>query len=107
LDWRADPQNVPTGHAPPWRGAGYAGFGGGDFSTAYVERAEIYDTIRAASVTGFVTVSGDRHSFWAGLSAKQLPPHPFEPIGVAFTTGSISAPGLVEALEYVLPKDHG
>jgi alkaline phosphatase D len=107
LDWRADPQNVPTGHAPPWPGAGYAGFGGGDFSTAYVERAEIYDTIRAASVTGFVTVSGDRHSFWAGLSAKQLPPHPFEPVGVAFTTGSISAPGLVEALEYVLPKDHG
>jgi alkaline phosphatase D len=106
LDWRADPQNVPREMAPSWPGPGYAGFGGGDFSTAYVERAEIYDAIRTAGVTGFVTVSGDRHSFWAGYSAKQLPPRPFEPIGVAFTTGSISAPGLVEALEHVLPKDH-
>jgi alkaline phosphatase D len=106
LDWRADPQQVPASVAPPWPGAGYAGFGGGDFSTAYRERAEIYDVIRDDGITGFTTVSGDRHSFWAGLAAKALPPRPFEPIGVAFTTGSVSAPGLVEVLEHVLPKDH-
>jgi alkaline phosphatase D len=104
LDWRADPQNVPRAVEQPWPGAGYAGFGGGDFSTAYTERAEIYDAVRDAGVTGFVTVSGDRHSFWAGYASKFLPPWPFEPMGVAFITGSISAPGLVEALEQVLPR---
>ncbi|HEX7060676.1 MAG TPA: alkaline phosphatase D family protein [Woeseiaceae bacterium] len=105
LDWRADPQNLPTGLTRPWPG-GYAGFGGGDYSAAYTERAEIYDLIRDAAITGFVTVTGDRHSFWAGLAAKALPPAAFEPVGVVFTTGSISAPGLVEALEHNFPQDH-
>jgi len=49
---------------------------------------------------GFATVSGDRHSFWAGLAAKALPPKAFEPVGVAFITGSISAPGMAESLEH-------
>ena len=106
LDWRADPQNLPRGLTSPWPGAGYAGFGGGDFAGALVERREIYDLIRDHGITGFVTVSGDRHSFWAGLAASSLPPKSFEPVGVAFGTGSISAPGLVEAYEHRLPKDH-
>ena len=106
LDMRADPQNLPPGTTKPWPGAGYAGFGGGDHSTAYVERAAIYDFVRDHGITGFVTVAGDRHSFWAGLSAKALPPEPFAPVGVAFVTGSISAPGIVEALEHKLPQDH-
>ncbi len=79
---------------------------GGDFGTAYCERGEIYDFVRARGITGFATVSGDRHSFWAGLAAKALPPQAFEPVGVAFVTGSISAPGVVEALEHSLPQDH-
>jgi alkaline phosphatase D len=62
--------------------------------------------VRANGIVGFATVAGDRHSFWAGLAAKSLPPKPFEPVGVAFITGSISAPGLVEALEHGFPKDH-
>lgn len=106
LDFRADPQNVPPERGVRWPGAGYAGFGGGDPSGTYTERAEIYDLVRAAGITGFATVAGDRHSFWAGLSAKALPPQPFEPVGVAFVTASISAPGLVEAFEYRFPKDH-
>jgi alkaline phosphatase D len=106
LDMRADPQNLPDGLTKPWPGSGYAGFGGGDHSTAYVERAEIYDFIREQRITGFATVSGDRHSFWAGLAAKALPPEPFVPVGVAFVTGSLSAPGLVEAFEHRFPKDH-
>jgi alkaline phosphatase D len=40
------------------------------------------------------------------LAAKWLPPRPFAPVGVAFVTGSISAPTVVEALEHGLPKDH-
>ena len=106
LDWRADPQNLPEGMTKPWPGSGYAGFGGGDLSAAYVERAEIYDAVAASGVTGFVTVAGDRHSFWAGYAAKALPPARFEPVGVAFITGSLSAPGLVEAIEHRFPKDH-
>jgi alkaline phosphatase D len=107
LDWRADPQNLPAGLGGRWPGAGYACFGGGgDYGTAFTERARIYDAVRAAAVTGFVTVSGDRHSFWAGLAAKSLPPAAFDPVGVAFITGSVSAPGLVEAFEHRFPKDH-
>jgi alkaline phosphatase D len=106
LDTRADPQNLPAGLAKPWPGAGYASLGFGDHSSAYHERRQIYEALREAGVTGFVTVSGDRHSFWAGLAASALPPQAFEPIGAAFITGSVSAPGLVEALEHAFPKDH-
>jgi alkaline phosphatase D len=103
---RADPQNLPAGVTRPWPGAGYAGFASGDHSTAYVERAEIYDFVRNHGITGFATVAGDRHSFWAGLAAKSLPPESFQPVGIAFVTGSISAPGLVEAFEHRFPKEH-
>jgi alkaline phosphatase D len=106
LDMRADPQNLPPGLGKAWPWAGYAAFNNGDWSTAYVERAEIYDFVHEQGVTGFATVAGDRHSFWAGLAAKSLPPDAFAPVGVAFVTGSISAPGLVEAYEHNLPKDH-
>lgn len=107
LDTRADPQNLPVGLTKPWAGAGYAVFGGGgDHATAYLERAEIYDFIRQHGITGFATVAGDRHSFWAGLAAKALPPQPFDPVGIVFVTGSISAPGLVEALEHKFPAAH-
>jgi alkaline phosphatase D len=106
LDWRVDPQNLPRGLMKPWPGSSYAGFGGGDHSAAYCERAEVYDLVRDAGITGFATVAGDRHSFWAGLAAKALPPQAFEPVGIAFITGSISAPGLVEAFEHRFAKDH-
>ncbi len=106
LDWRADPQNLPKDLGKPWPGAGYAGFGAGDWGSAYTERGQIYDAVRDAGITGFVTVSGDRHSFWAGLAAKALPPAAFEPVGVAFITGSVSAIGIVEAYEHRFPKDH-
>jgi alkaline phosphatase D len=110
LDMRADPQNLPAGLTSAWPGAGYAGFdastGAGDHSTAYVERGEIYDFVRDHGITGFATVAGDRHSFWAGLAAKGLPPKTFEPVGIAFVTGSISAPGIVEAFEHGFPKEH-
>ena len=106
LDMRADPQNLPPGLTRPWPGAGFAGFPLSDFGTAYVERGEIYDFVCDNGITGFATVAGDRHSFWAGLAAKSLPPKSFEPVGIAFVTGSISAPGLVEAFEHSFPKDH-
>lgn len=106
LDWRYDPQNLPAGVTKPWPGSGYACFPAGDHGSAYRERAEIYDFVREQGITGFATVAGDRHSFWAGLAAKALPPRAFDPVGIAFIVGSISAPGVVEAYEYRLPKDH-
>src|SRR5581483_7161754 len=66
LSWRADPQNLPPG-SPSWGGAGYASFGGGDWSTLIAERGEICDAVRDAGITGLVIVAGDRHAFWAGL----------------------------------------
>jgi alkaline phosphatase D len=106
LDYRADPQNLPAGLTRPWPGLGYATFRGGDASTAYVERAEIYSLVRDHKITGFVTLAGDRHAFWAGLAASSLPPEAFEPVGVAFVTGSISAPGLAEKFEQSMTQDH-
>ena len=106
LDMRADLQNLPPDMTKPWPGSGYATSPSGDHGTAYVERGEIYDFVAANGITGFATVAGDRHSFWAGLAAKTLPPKPFVPVGIAFVTGSISAPGMVEAQEHGLPKEH-
>lgn len=106
LDMRADLQNLPPEAPKPWPESGYGTSPLGDHGTAYVERGEIYDFVLANRITGFVTVAGDRHSFWAGLAAKSLPPKPFVPAGIAFVTGSISAPGIVEALEHSLPKEH-
>jgi alkaline phosphatase D len=38
--------------------------------------------------------------------SEALPPKRFDPVAVEFVTGSISAPGLFEAAEYNLPKNH-
>src|SRR4029450_6367109 len=92
--------------APPpavrvaWRGGVYRVFSGNFF----VEGAEILDVVRDRGITGFAIVAGDRHSFWAGTVSKGLPPEPFDPLGVEFITGSISAPGVFEAAEYTIPR---
>jgi alkaline phosphatase D len=106
LDMRADPQNLPPGLTKPWPGAGYATFGGGDYGAAFVERGRIYDFIKRENITGFAAVSGDRHSFWAGRPSHWLPPGKFEPVGVAFVTGSISTAGAQETTEHNFPKVH-
>ena len=104
LDERADPQNLPAGSFPkPWP-AGFANLGGGDFGTAWIERAEIYDLVRDLKITGFAIVSGDRHSFWAGYAAAQLPPAKYEPVGLSFVGASLVSPGTMEALEHRPPK---
>lgn len=106
LEMRADPQNLPEGLTKPWPWPGYAGFALQDWSTACTEKGEIYDFVSQRGITGFVTIAGDRHAFWAGLAAKSIPPHPFSPVGPVFVTGSISAPTFVEAHEHGIPKKH-
>ena len=102
LDMRADPQNLPAGMAKPWP-AGFANLGGGDHGTAWIERTEIYTLVRDANITGFAIVSGDRHSFWAGYAAAQLPPAKYEPVGLSFVGASLASPGTMEALEHRPP----
>ncbi len=107
LDERADPQNLPPGLTKEaWpKDGGYANMGGGDFGTAYLERAEIYGLVRDAKITGFAIVSGDRHSFWAGYATAELPPGKFDPVGLSFVGASLTSPGAMEAYEHNLPKD--
>jgi alkaline phosphatase D len=104
-DWRVDPQHLPAAFGQ-WGGEGFAVTATGDWGCTYHERAEIFDAVRDAGITGFAIVSGDRHSFWAGYAAKDLPPGKFDPVGVSFVTGSISAPGMAEANEHNLKADN-
>jgi len=107
LDWRSDPQNLPAGMVEkPWPADTYAQFGSNDYGSAYAERKEIYDLVREAKITGFAIVSGDRHSFWAGYAAAELPPRKFEPVGLSFVGASLVSPGAMEALEHGLRKAH-
>jgi alkaline phosphatase D len=106
LESRADPENLPAGLTKKsWPKGRFANLGGGDHSSAWVERGEIYDFVRDQKISGFAIVSGDRHSFWAGYAAKALPPKSFEPVGVSFVGASMSSPGAMESYEHRLPKD--
>jgi alkaline phosphatase D len=106
LDRRADPQNLPAGLTKEsWPQNTFASLGGGDYGTAYAERAEIYNLVRDAKITGFAIVSGDRHSFWAGYATAELPPGKFEPVGLSFVGASLVSPGAMESYEHKLPKD--
>ena len=104
-DWRVDPQHLPPALGKYPEGAGYATMSVGDWGSTYHERGEIYDAVRDAGITGFAIVSGDRHSFWAGYAAKELPPAAFEPVGVTFVGGSLCSPGMAEANEHNIKAD--
>ena len=106
LDERADPQNLPPGLTKEsWpKDGGYANVGSADYGNAYAERAEIYDLVRDAKITGFAIVSGDRHSFWAGYATAELPPGKFEPVGLSFVGASLTSPGTMEAYEHNLQE---
>jgi alkaline phosphatase D len=107
LDWRADPQNLPPGLTKEsWPPDTFACVSGGDYGSAWTERAEIYQLVRDAKITGFAIVSGDRHSFWAGYATAELPPGKFEPVGLSFVGGSLTSPGIMEAYEHKIKKDN-
>jgi alkaline phosphatase D len=106
LDWRTDPQNLPPDLGSKWPTTGYGLLGDDDWSGYITERNEILGVVRNERITGFASVAGDRHSFLAGAVSPTLPPHPYEPVGVEFVTGSISAPTICEGAEYNIPKDH-
>ncbi len=105
LDWRIDFQNLPTEYGLKWPGANFATMGGDDWSGYFAERGEILDFVKTHKIAGFVSVAGDRHSFFAGAHSKHLPPRDFDPVALDFVGASISAPGLGEAMMFNLPKD--
>ena len=102
LAWRTDLANLPEGLGPKWPGTGFALANGG----YYAEHAQIYDVLRKKGVTGLAIVAGDKHSFWAGLTSSDLPPRTYDPVGVEFVTGSISAQGLAEIMDRIVKPDH-
>jgi len=106
LDWRTDFHRLPADFAAKWPATGYGLLLDDDWSGYRSERAEILDFVRQQKISGFATLAGDRHAFTAGVLSSSLPPQRFDPVGVEYITGSISAPGLFEGLEYSLPKDH-
>ncbi len=106
LDHRVDLQNLPAGMVKnPWPADTYGRSAVTTYGAAYAERKEIYDLVRDAKITGFAIVSGDRHSFWAGYAAADLPPRKFEPVGLSFVGASLVSPGTMEAFEHGLRKD--
>ncbi|WP_310467803.1 alkaline phosphatase D family protein [Sphingomonas sp.] len=106
LDQRVDPEHIPAEMvATPWPVNTFAMLGSNDYGSAYHERGEIYDLVRDERITGFGIVSGDRHSFWAGYAAAQLPPGKFEPVGVSFVGASLISPGAMESFEHRLKPD--
>ncbi len=105
LDIRVDPQNLPAGLLEKsWPKDTYAILRTDDWGAAYAERKEIYDLVRDAGITGFAIISGDRHSFWAGYAAAELPPRKFEPVGLSFVGGSLVSPGAMEGFEHGFKK---
>jgi alkaline phosphatase D len=102
LAWRTDLANLPEELGPKWPGTGFGLANGGYYS----EHALIYDVLRKKGVTGLAVVAGDKHSFWAGLTSADLPPRAYDPVGVEFVTGSISAQGLVEIGDRIVKPDH-
>lgn len=102
LTWRLDPQNMPAPQTKDWPSAGYGVLNGGNV----VEHADIFGMVQKEGITGFAIVAGDKHSFWAGYPSTTLPPRAFDPVGVEFVTGSITAQGLAEVQELTMKKDN-
>ncbi len=103
MELRSDYHNLPGEMGSKWpKDVGYALID----SRFPRDKDEIFDFIRDHKITGFCTVAGDRHAFYAGVTSKALPPKAYEPLGVEFITGSISQQTGFEVMELTMPKDH-
>ena len=102
LSWRVDPQNLPPEFADTWPSTEY-----GYLNRSYtLEHREIFSMVREEGITGLALCVGDKHSFWAGYVSETLPPRAFEPAGVEFVTGSITAQGAAEVQALTFPRDN-
>jgi alkaline phosphatase D len=103
MELRSDYHHLPSEMGARWpTDAGYALMD----SRFLRDKAEIFDFVKDHQITGLAIVAGDRHAFYAGLASKNLPPQPFEPLGVEFITGSVSQQTGFEVMEVTMAKDH-
>jgi alkaline phosphatase D len=102
LSLRVDPQNLPPELADTWPSTEY-----GYLHRSYtLEHREIFSMARDEGITGLAICVGDKHSFWAGYASETLPPRAFEPAGVEFVTGSITAQNAGEVQALTFPRDN-
>ncbi|HMV07339.1 MAG TPA: alkaline phosphatase D family protein [Cyclobacteriaceae bacterium] len=103
MELRSDYHNLPDELGSKWpKDSGYT-----MLDMRFLrDKDEIFNFVKAQKITGFCAVAGDRHSFYAGLTSKALPPKEYEPLGVEFITGSISQQTPFEVMEVTLPKTH-
>jgi len=104
LSRRVDFQNLPEGERQHWRGESYGVYGADDWLGYPTERAELLDFIQDEGVSNVVSITGDRHNFFAGYLSATLPPERYEPVAIEFTTSSITTPTSFEAAEYVFSR---
>ena len=104
LDARLDLKNLPEKFGR-WPGRDYGLLTIDDWSGYRSELGDILDFVKANNITGVVSVCGDRHSFFAGLLSKALPPEKYEPLAVEFVGASVSSPGPCEAFEAKVSDD--
>jgi alkaline phosphatase D len=105
LDARLDLKNVPE-HLGHWPGRDYGLLMLDDWSGYRSERGEILDFVKANGIAGLASICGDRHSFFAGVLSKSLPPEDYEPVAIEFVGASVSSPGPCEAFEAKVPDEH-
>ena len=102
LSLRVDPQNLPAEFADTWPCPEY-----GYLNRSYtLEHREIFSMVREEGITGLATCVGDKHSFWAGYTCETLPPRAYEPVGVEFVTGAITAQNSGEVQALTFPRDN-
>lgn len=102
LSLRVDPQNLPPEFAEMWPSDEY----GYLLRSWTLEHREIFDMVRNEGITGLAICVGDKHSFWAGYPSATLPPRAFDPVGVEFVTGSITAQNAGEVQALTFPRDN-
>ncbi len=102
LSLRVDPQNLPAEFAEMWPSEEY----GYLLRSWTLEHREIFNMVRDEGITGLAICVGDKHSFWAGYPSAALPPRAFEPAGVEFVTGSITAQNAGEVQALTFPRDN-
>ncbi|TXH25157.1 MAG: phosphodiesterase [Cyclobacteriaceae bacterium] len=103
MELRSDYHNLPDELGSKWpKDSGYA-----MLDMRFLrDKDEIFDFVKAQNITGFCAVAGDRHSFYAGLTSKALPPKKYEPLGIEFITGSISQQTPFEVMDVTMSKTH-
>ena len=103
LDMRTDPQNLPAGLTKDT----VAGQGFWHLRRRRFQRQRSASVPKSTTRSAITKCRGSSPSraiataSGPAMPRPSLPPAGFDPVGLSFITGSISAPGLAEAAEYL------